>query len=461
MKTPYWPLLVISVLLFFAGCQRTDPHLERGKEWLDLGKFDRAQTEFEESLRINPKDIAPRILLGRSFLAQNQIAEAQQWCDDARNISSSDSGIETLQNDILAALAEMLRSPDQGVQLAALQLLNQYDPQRFESELSTLVPSPNPQIAEQGEQKIRSYNPTKANNLLKQQLTSNDRSIQIRSANRLWVITRDSEAQAILIQNHAETWRQASDRQTLQAAALALQDLGYLQTREILFECFSEPGLATSDRIELAVAAIEQNSDDSSRAYLAKALEIYKPEGGFFTQNPRGFLLEAIERFKVGEATAKLKLMVSENINSSWVGDYLHTLSIIDDPAWNEVQYYYRKGGWTEWDKILIDIKGVKENNRNIGSGENPFDGTSNPQKVEQFLNLLGDRSPLSLFSGVKGLGFAGESSVSVISPTKVDLNVQLAEKDVIKKEVVFHLLATGHTNRAWFIDDITISDIK
>jgi hypothetical protein len=36
----------------------------------------------------------------------------------------------------------------------------------------------------------------------------------------------------------------------------------------------------------------------------------------------------------------------------------------------------------------------------------------------------------------------------------------QLGGKEIPKKQVVFHLLATGNPDRAWLVDDIAISDL-
>jgi general secretion pathway protein G len=376
-----------------------------------------------------------------------------------------------LQNAIPKVISEMLRSSDQNTQSNALQIVGKYDARSFEPELSNLILSDNPAIAQRAEQLIRDFDPHKANELLKQGLKSSNFSIQQRVANRLWAETRDRDARSILIASYEEAWRDPSSSINQWDVASKLQDFGYSDTRDILFECFRNPMLTTNERIQAAVAAIERNHDESAGQYLAKALDLYDPK--HLPPNsygdPLGFILKAIEHCKAKEAAPKLKLIAQERMNKgdNPPDDYLHALAVVDDPAWKTFPYFYHKGGWTEWRKILIDVEAIKKNDKFMGSKKNPFDGTSHPEKVQGFFDLLGIDDA---FRGRHGLWIGKKYNVSILCPTKVDLNFQLVEterkwnelgeREFPKKQVFFHLLATGDPDRAWLVDDIAISDL-
>jgi hypothetical protein len=168
-------------------------------------------------------------------------------------------------------------------------------------------------------------------------------------------------------------------------------------------------------------------------------------------------------QLEVKEALPILKdatsVVVSTKANyTGCVNHYLQALAQVDVPAWRSFPYW--SPGISEWGKLGINLKRVKDGEIKVGSAHDPVDATSpDASKIYQFLANIG---PCGVFSGCKkGLDLTGYGvKVRILSPVSVEYLGEVVHDEgsnrlIVKSAFALVLKGTGDPERAWVVEDV------
>lgn len=89
---------------------KENPHMSRGKDWLELKNYDKARDEFETVINEEPKNIEARYYIAKSFYEQGYLGRANKWCNEILRINKKHKNTKKLKKEVIVSLQNQFLS---------------------------------------------------------------------------------------------------------------------------------------------------------------------------------------------------------------------------------------------------------------------------------------------------------------------------------------------------------------
>ena len=87
---------ILAVLTFsFSEAYASSSHFQKGKDWMDLQKYDDARYEFELAIQEEPKNVDARYYIAQTYYLQGRLRPSLNWCREALSVNQNHQ--QTLQ----------------------------------------------------------------------------------------------------------------------------------------------------------------------------------------------------------------------------------------------------------------------------------------------------------------------------------------------------------------------------
>lgn len=181
-------LCVIVGLILIAPMPGTaqSASMKRGRDWMDLKRYDEAIAEFRNAIREEPKNVEARYLVARCYYLKREPLQALSWTQETLSVGPNHVGAVSLRNTIQREGVGYLSSNDSGIQLLGLAITERVPSRSAIGGLTTLMASPDGQIARRSESLLVSIDPKAARAVWIDWLVSPELRLQEAGAEKLW-----------------------------------------------------------------------------------------------------------------------------------------------------------------------------------------------------------------------------------------------------------------------------------
>lgn len=215
----------------FSMAQSDNPHFKRGKDWMDLKRYEKAISEFNMAIEEEPKNVDARYLIAESYYHQNRLLDAIAWLQETLSVDSNHAQAQILLENIKEKGIKLLSRPNPESQVLGLSVVQRFPSQKAVDNLKLLVGSKNENIASQAEYLLHRIDPNALRSAWRELLKSSDRVLRETAAEKLWITERFSEAAPVLREKYGRLFLSEE-----RGAEEILLDLGYKDAVPILLQ---------------------------------------------------------------------------------------------------------------------------------------------------------------------------------------------------------------------------------
>ncbi len=465
------PLSVVITLLLAMSAGAENQAMKRGRDWMDLKQYDNARGEFRRAIQEEPKNADARYLIAQSYYEEGDLLNSLAWALDTTKVSPNHSKAKRLLGLIQGRGTQLLLSQDVRSQALGLKIAEGIPGKALVPGLKAAMAGKDEDNAMKAERLLGAIQGGDVRATWTALLTAHDKTVQERAAERSWALYRVPEAVPILRAKYAQRFLSATGtfggdvEKLVRQSGEMLLSLGTNEASNVFIEAITMRDRVHIKVLRYAVEALVWQKQAKAVPVLISEME--KQANG----DPRNACSDstlaitwALARLggKAGvpamSTTLSLILSTVPNYNEC-IDAVLDALSRADDPAWKGFSYWYKPGGWSEFNKVGMYLKRVKDGEVAQGSSDDPIDATSpNAGAVYEWLANIG---PCSAFTGCKkGLDLGWKHSVVVRSPTEVEYLGEVvhdigSNTYIVKSAYTLTLRATGDPRRGWVVTDV------
>jgi tetratricopeptide (TPR) repeat protein len=436
--------------------------MKRGRDWMDLKRYDEAISQFMEAIREEPKNVEARYLVARCYNLKNDPLSSLNWIRETLSVAPNHSAARSLRTAIQTEGISYLSSSDKRMQSLGLQIVEQVPSGAAIPALRSLMASSDQDLASPSEKLMLKIDARQARAVWISWLISSDLRLKETGAERLWSSERYAEAAPILRRKYEVVFIAAGDEFAAKQAAATLDQLGWAQAVDIL----STP-LRSGPKMPQALVAADIFAQKKERLAIPALMGAFraglpgKPPyeicGSPFPQ-----LADALARIGATESVPLLKEALSNYLSGfsggnpflddTCVSTYLNALSLLDGAAWN--RFVWHEGGTGQPKMVVVELDRIKDGfPTGALSSDPPIDRTSpNAAKIRAWLQKVG---PADVLSGGVHLDTVGDY-VKIQSATEMRYYGETHESNgTVKGAYQLFLHATADPNEPWVVTDV------
>lgn len=464
-------LSVVITLLLTVSAGAENPAMKRGRDWMDLKQYDNARAEFRRAIQEEPKNADARYLIAESYYQEGYLLNSLEWARDTIKVSPNHRKATALLGLIQGRGTQLLLSQDVRSQALGLKIAEGIPGKALVPGLKAAMAGKDEDNAMKAERLLAAIQAGDVRATWTALLTAHDKTVQERAAERSWALYRAPEAVPILRTKYAQRFLSAAGtfggdvEKAVRQSGEMLLSLGPNDASNVFIDALTMRDRVHIKALNYAVETLVQQKEAKAIPVLIREMEKQaKGDPGNACSGSTLAITWALGRLggKAGvpAMTTTLSSIVSKMPNyTECIDAVLDALSQADDPAWKRFSYWYKQGGWGEFNKMRMYLKDVKDGRVAHGSSNDPIDATSpNAGRVYEWLANIG---PCSVLTGCKkGLDLGWKDSVVVRSPTEVEYLGEVvhdigSNTYIVKSAYTLTLRATGDPERAWVITDV------
>lgn len=455
--------LFVAITLVQLPCRAQSQTMKRGRDWMDLKRYDDARSEFMKAIREEPKNAEARYLIARCYYLDNDPIDALKWVQETIGIVPTHPGALSLRGTIQSEAVGYLSTSDARGQVLGLQIIDRLPTSAAIPGVKSLMASPNPGISVASEKLLLKIDAKQVRMVWVSWLSLSDARLKETGAERLWSSERYAEAAPILRKKYEVAFMAAADESAARQAAVKLDELGWAQAVKIL----ATP-LRSGPKMPQALIAADMFALRKERLAIPALVAAFwagLPGKPLYEVCSRPFpqLADALARIGATESVPLLKEALSNYLSGfpganpyldgSCVSTYLNSLSLLNGGAWN--RFVWQDDGGAQHQTLVADLDIIKNGESSPRSERiAPIDATSpNAAKIRAWLQNLG---PANLVFG-KGVSLDTVGNyVKIQSATEMRYYGETHDSNgIVRGAYLLFLHATGDPERAWVVTDV------